>query len=129
MAPDQHDKHFEEDVQAYVDVIVQDLLATKWRLEEIQRAQENDPLCQEVARYCQRGWPEKRQIRSLVKRYYPVSFKISIVNGLLMTNEQLIISSAMQKQVLDQIHTGHQGIGKCRERARQTVWGLDYWQR
>ena len=44
MAPDQQDKHFKEDVQAYVDVIVQDLLATEQRFEEIQHAQENDPL-------------------------------------------------------------------------------------
>ena len=46
MAPDQHDKHLEEDVQAYVNGIVQDLLATKQRVEEIQFAQENDPLYQ-----------------------------------------------------------------------------------
>ena len=44
MAPDQHDKHLEEDVQAYVDVIFQDLSISKRRLEEIRRAQENDPL-------------------------------------------------------------------------------------
>ena len=29
MAPDQYDKHLREDVQAYVDVIGQDLLTTK----------------------------------------------------------------------------------------------------
>ena len=57
MAPDQHSKHLEEDVQTYMDVIVQDL-ATERRLEEIQLAQENDSLCQEVAQYCQEGWPE-----------------------------------------------------------------------
>ena len=35
MAPDQHDKHLEEDAQAYVDVIFQDLLISERRLEEI----------------------------------------------------------------------------------------------
>ena len=44
MAPDQHNKHFEEDVQAYVDAIIQGLPATKRKLEEI-LAQENDSLC------------------------------------------------------------------------------------
>ena len=59
MAPGQHDNHLEEDVQAYVDAIFQHLPATERRLEELRRAQENDLLCQEVARYCQEGWPEK----------------------------------------------------------------------
>ena len=39
-----------------------------------------------------------------------------------MRNERLIIPSALQKQVLEQIHTGHQGIGKCCDRARRSVW-------
>ena len=59
MAPDQHDKHVEEDVQAYVDVTFHDLPISERRLEEIRRVQENDPLCQEVAWYCREGWPKK----------------------------------------------------------------------
>ena len=79
LAPDQHDKHFKEDVQTYVDVIIQDLLAIERRLEEIRRAQVNDPLYQEVALYCREGWPEKGQIKGLVEQHYPVSSKVSIV--------------------------------------------------
>ena len=45
MAPDQHDKYLEEDVKVYVDVIFQDVTITERRLEEIQHAQENHPLC------------------------------------------------------------------------------------
>ena len=66
MAPDQYAKHFEENVQAYVDYIFQDLPATERRLEEIRGAQKYDPLCQEVARSCQEGWPEKGEIKGLV---------------------------------------------------------------
>ena len=100
----------------------QDLPANERRVEEIWHAQDNDPLCQEVARYCQEGWPEKGWIKGLVNGCYPVSSEISIVDGLFMRNEWLIIPSALQKQVLEQLHTGHQGIGMCCERARQTVW-------
>ena len=48
IAPNQHDKHFKEDVKAYVDDIIQGLPATKQRLEKISLAQENDQLCQVV---------------------------------------------------------------------------------
>ena len=44
IVPDQHDQHFEKDIQAYMGVIVQDLLATEQRLEEIRLQQQNDPL-------------------------------------------------------------------------------------
>ena len=39
-----------------------------------------------------------------------------------MRNERLIIPSVLQKPVLEQIHTSHQGIEKCCDRAKHTVW-------
>ena len=39
MAPDQQNKHFKEDVQAYVDAIIQGVPATEQRLEGIRLAQ------------------------------------------------------------------------------------------
>ena len=59
MPPDQLDEKFNDKVQAYVDMIVQDLPVNEQRLVEIQRAQDNDPICQEVAQYCREGWPDE----------------------------------------------------------------------
>ena len=105
-----------------MDRIIQCLLATEQRLVEIQCAQENDPLCQEVARYCREGWPEKGRVKGPIKRYYSLSSEISIIDSLLLWNEQLIIPAELQKQISNQNHTGHQGITKCHDRARQSVW-------
>ena len=33
-----------------------------------------------------------------------------------------MIPITLRKEILAQLHTGHQGITKCRERARQSVW-------
>ena len=120
--PDEHDELFQEETKAYVDSVVQGLPATEQRLEEIKINQERDPICQEITRYCQEGWPEKGRIQGPVKRYYPVSSEISIINDLLMRNGRIIIPLVLQKQVLSQLHTGHQGIQKCRDRAKQAVW-------
>ena len=60
MEPDSHDEFFQEEVKAYMDAVVQGLPATERRLAEIRIAQENGPICQEVARYCQ-GVGQRRQ--------------------------------------------------------------------
>ena len=39
-----------------------------------------------------------------------------------MKDDRVIIPSALRPDVLDKIHTGHQGIQKCRERAKRGVW-------
>ena len=39
-----------------------------------------------------------------------------------MKDSRLIIPSSLRLDTLDKIHAGHQGIRKCRNRAREPVW-------
>ena len=39
--------------------------------------------------------------------------------GILLKSSRIVGPSAMKLQVLDKIHEGHQGIVKCRERAKK----------
>ena len=43
-------------------------------------------------------------------------------NGVLLKGNRVIIPKSMQAEVLMKIHTGHQGIEKCRLRARDSVF-------
>ena len=41
-----------------------------------------------------------------------------------MRNRQIIIPSVLQKEVLDQLYTGHHRIQKCCDQAKQAFWWL-----
>lgn len=47
---------------------------------------------------------------------------ISFQSGLLMRGSGVVILSALRLEMLNRIHTGYQGISKCCERAKQSLW-------
>ena len=106
----------------YVNTVVQSLPATERQLERIRQHQDEDEVCQQVAAYCQSGWPSRQMIVGAVRHYYPVAAELSVEKGLLMRGSRIVIPAALRLEMLDRIHTGHQGITKCRERARQSIW-------
>ena len=39
-----------------------------------------------------------------------------------MRGQRLVIPTAMRQEMLSKIHSGHQGINKCLQRARHSIW-------
>ena len=63
-----------------------------------------------------------RQIKG-EKMRKPMSYSdLSVKNGLIMKGKHIIIPETLQQEVLEQLHRGHQGMVKCKERARVSVW-------
>ena len=112
----------QRETAAYVEMVVQNLPATEKQLERIRRHQEVDEECLEVVQYTQSGWPSSQSLYGAVKHYLPVATELSVKDGLLMRGSRIVIPAALRLEMLDRIHTGHQGISKCRERARQSLW-------
>ncbi|XP_029633853.1 uncharacterized protein K02A2.6-like [Octopus sinensis] len=68
------------------------------------------------------GWPEKRyQVQPLIREYWAIHYDISVENEILMAGSRIIIPKSMQKEILDKIHQGHLGMGKCKLRAKSAV--------
>ena len=120
--PTDQDLILQNDTRAFIDFVTERLPALESRLKQIEQEQKKDPVCKELSKYCLEGWPTKSSLSGPVKQYYPLAPEMSIVNGLLMRNSRIIIPTSLRKQILCQIHTGHQGLHKCHERARQSVW-------
>ena len=113
------DRTLQEDADAFVNLTLQSLPATKHRLEDIKQQQQQDDACRLLTRYCQLGWPSKKKLPDIVKPYSSVAAELSVQNCLLLRGCCIVVPTAMKQEKL---YTGQLGIVKCRERARQSVW-------
>ena len=92
------------------------------RLEEFLQAQEEDDVCQRLTSYCEKGWPKRCRVEGAIKPYLPVASELTLQGGLLVRGNRIVIPTSLRLDILERLHSGHQGISKCRERARQSVW-------
>ena len=116
------DRQLQSEATSYVNWVMDNLPATERCLNEIREHQENDPVCQNLVEFCKYGWPEKRTLSTDLKPYFSISAEISVVSGLLMRGSRIIIPPTLRETMLEKLHSSHQGITKCRERARESVW-------
>ena len=58
----------------------------------------------------------------LLRQYWESRSHLAIVDDILLYDERIVIPRAMRLDILDCIHHGHQGVTKCRARARTSVW-------
>ena len=77
--------------------------------------------CQKLYQYCKSGWPHRQSIAGAVQPYISVASETTVHGELLLKDNIIIIPSVLRLDIPDKLHIGHQGINKCRERARQAV--------
>ena len=91
-------------------------------MEELRSQQQQDEVTKQLITYCSDGWPEKSHLPTPLKAYWQERGDLTVQQGLLMKGNRLVIPVSMRLDVLDKLHEGHQGITKCRERAKTSVW-------
>ena len=105
-----------------MEACVTHLPAGKDRLSEYQQAQGLDPLCSLVIKYCRTGWPTKNKVDEALAPYWENQGDFTLHDNLLLHGSRIVIPASMQQQTLIKLHAGHQGIERCRLRARISVW-------
>ena len=78
-------------------------------------------LCHKVMDYCHTQWPQKSPTDPLLGLYWKVRDSLSIHNDLLMYNLRIVVPLSLQKETLQKVHEGHQGIVRCRMRTKMSV--------
>ena len=111
----------EQETAAYVKSVIQSLPATDRQLERIQRHQEEDEECRQVAEYSRSGWPSRQALPGALRMYHWVATEISVQDGLLMRGSRIVIPASLRLECWIG-STGHLGITKCRgPRASETI--------
>lgn len=124
-SPTEEEDQFQQEVEAFVDLVIHTLPATEQRLTQIRLKQKEDVTCRKLMEFCKSGWPTRSNCPAALKPYETVSSELSVKDGLLMRGNRIIIPSELQQEILQRLHEGHQGITKCRLRARESVWWLN----
>ena len=113
----------EEDVRAYVDAAELLRPVSTQKMESIKSATSSDPQLSRVLDHSVNGWPKyAKDVREELRPYHAVRGDLSVADGKIIYRNRLVIPLALQPEILERIHDGHQGITKCRERANMSVW-------
>ena len=115
------DQNMEEIVELAMEASVAHLPASPNKLQEYQEAQNVDPLCSIAIKYCREGWPKNRPDEALAP-YWEARGSLTLQGDLLLLGNRIVVPASMQQTTLTKIHQGHQGIERCRQRARISVW-------
>ena len=103
--PETGDCDLEEVVQAFVDGVRQySVPASK------------------VCQYYESEWPDKKFIPPVLIPYYQARESLTVCNDLLLFNERIVVPEALRTETLQRVHSGHQGVEKCRARVAVSDW-------
>ena len=117
-----HKSDTDSQVRAYVNTMVASKPIKSPKLEEIRRATQSDAELQKVITFIRKAWPQRMAEFSPLREFHTARAHLSESDGLVLYQDRIVIPTALRSDVLNQLHEGHQGLTKCRERARLTVW-------
>ena len=93
------------------------------RLKMIYEATQHDPEIQQIISLTKNGWPETgKNLSDQINSYFSARNEFSVVDGLLMYRNRLVIPVNQRTEVLEKLHASHQGLTKSKEFAAQCVW-------
>ena len=107
----------ETDVAEHSDLFISMIDASEKQLDHIVMETLRDPILQKVIGHMDTQWP-----RGTCPQYFEFRDELSVIDGILLKGSRIVIPMSMQSEMLHRIHEGHQGIEKCKRRARASLY-------
>ena len=108
-----------DETELRVHSLVEGLPISNDRLQQVKDAVSEDESLQVMMKILMNGWPKhKLNVPKSVREYWPIRDEIHQADGLIFVGEKLLIPESLRSLMLMKIHETHQGVEKCRSRAR-----------
>ena len=76
-----------------------------------------------ILMYIKNGWPKNQKLVDReVAPYFKVKNDLTILDGLVLKGNQILIPGCLRRDILNALHEGHMGIQICQSLARKTVY-------
>jgi hypothetical protein len=111
------------DLESYVESIVKEMPVSDGKMEEIQDSTKRDEELQQLQRCVKHEWPESlKETPALAQCYWNCCDEITEIDGIMFKGAKIIIPKPMRQEMLMRILTGHMGIQKSKEHARDVLY-------
>lgn len=110
-----------EEVNAFVFGVLSELSESD-QFQLVAEEHAKDETCRTLCRYLREGWPGSTSMSNVLRPYWQDRATLSVCRGVLMHGTRLVVPNSLQNRMLSLLHEGHQGIVRCRARARESVW-------
>ena len=112
-----------QDYQVCATEIPSVLAFPQTKLNELKTATANDKQLQKLSTTVVHGWPVARsKLDKDLRQYWDFREEITVYDGILFKGERVIIPKEIQHDVLDLVHSSHQGVVKTKQFARDLVF-------
>ena len=112
----------QDDVSAHVAAVTQHTSQTVDPA-ALRQSTAADPVLPRLHEYILHGWPSKpSSIPEDLRPYFAVRAQLSMADGLIYCGNRVVVPESCRPAMLTTLHIGHQGITKCRARARNSFW-------
>ena len=93
------------------------------RLENLRKHADSDQEYQQIQHYVRNGFPDHcHRLPEQCQRYWNIRSQLSLDDDLVVFGCRLLIPSAMRPQVLQELHSSHQGAVRTKQRAKLAVY-------
>lgn len=83
---------------------------------------QKDAILSQVIKYIRTRWPPEYKIPDYLRQYFNKRLQLNIINQCIFYGHRIVIPSAFENEILNELHNTHQGIVRTKALARSYVW-------
>ena len=117
------DRILEKEADLMIHMVIQNLNCSSEMKSHIRNLTGLDEALVNVKLYIQNGWPNRiSECEPSVKPYWHHRASLSFVSDMILFGDRIVVPTALRKEILERIHSGHQGRERCKISARRVVY-------